>query len=196
MICFSFSCSDSQRVAAVNKTIDQVLQHSAYLAKDVMYDRLTSSWLSKPDSLAISGLVIDHFENGVISKVINVSSGRQQGPQITYYPNGKIKFYEMFSDGKLDGLVERWSMQHGYKLISQLHYREGKLHGKQKKWYSSGELHKVLNMEMGVESGMQKAFRKNGVLYANYEAKNGRTFGLQRSNLCYELQNEEIVYQQ
>lgn len=46
----------------------------------------------------------------------------------------------------------------------------------------------------GREEGMQKAWRENGKIYNNYEAKNGRIFGLKRANLCYELENEEVQF--
>ena len=191
----SFSCSNPQGVVEARRYVREI-KHSSYLAKDVFYDRLTSRWLHKSDSFGISGIIVSYFNSGIISKIINVSNGRKEGVQLTYYPNGKTKFYEMFANGRLEGTVKRWSIQNGYRLMSELTYSKGKLHGEQKKWYSSGELHKVLNMEMGKEVGLQRAYRKNGALYANYEAKNGRTFGMKRSNLCYELQDEEIVYQQ
>ena len=44
----------------------------------------------------------------------------------------------------------------------------------------------------GREEGMQQAWRRNGKIYNNYEAKNGRIFGLKRANLCFQLE-EEIV---
>jgi hypothetical protein len=40
---------------------------------------------------------------------------------------------------------------------------------------------------------MQQAWLETGALYVNYEAKNGRIFGLLRSNLCYQLENEVVV---
>ena len=45
---------------------------------------------------------------------------------------------------------------------------------------------------MGKEEGIQQAFRKNGDLYANYEAKNGRIFGLKKASLCFGLENQKI----
>ena len=71
----------------------------------------------------------------------------------------------------------------------------GKAHGTQTQWYATGELYKKLNLNMGKEDGMQQAFRKNGVLYANYEAKSGRGFGLRKSALCYGLEEEKINYE-
>jgi hypothetical protein len=41
---------------------------------------------------------------------------------------------------------------------------------------------------------LQQAWLENGTLYVNYEAKNGRIFGMNRANLCYKLKNEKVQY--
>ncbi|EPR68296.1 hypothetical protein [Cyclobacterium qasimii] len=48
---------------------------------------------------------------------------------------------------------------------------------------------------MGREEGLQQAFRKNGELFANYEAKDGRIFGLKRAVLCVGLEDEVVKYE-
>lgn len=186
-------CGYRQNVTAVEEPSLELTV--PYLEGDVIYDASSSLWLDKSDSSEVTGVIVSHFDSGIIAKIVCVLAGKKHGPQITYFPNGRTKFYEVFALGKLEGLVKRWGIQEGYRLIAELHYNNGRLDGLQRKWYHSGELHKVLNMEMGAEVGLQQAFRKNGVLYANYEAINGRTFGMRRSSLCYELQNEEVVYQ-
>ena len=45
---------------------------------------------------------------------------------------------------------------------------------------------------MGKEEGIQQAFRKNGDLFANYEAREGRIFGLKKAALCFGLEDEKI----
>ena len=87
-------------------------------------------------------------------------------------------------------------MDSNHVLISQLHYQFGKAHGKQTQWYTTGELYKVINLNMGREEGVQQAFRKNGALYANYEAREGRIFGLKKAALCYGLEDEKINYEE
>ena len=163
---------------------------------DTYYDRMTSTWRFKSDSNRVSGYIISYFVDGSIQKKIGLIEGRKEGVQLTYYPSGELRFSESYADNKLDGKVMRWGIEEGYQLLAELNYKEGKLHGEQRKWYATGELHKLMHIDNGVENGMQKAFRKNGALYANYEAKNGRTFGLKRSNLCYELDDEQVVYAQ
>ena len=76
--------------------------------------------------------------------------------------------------------------------MSHLKYTNGKLNGEQRKWYPTGEINKILNFEMGKENGIQKAFRQNGMIFANYEAKNGRTFGLRKASLCFGLEDQKI----
>ena len=49
-----------------------------------------------------------------------------------------------------------------------------------------------MNFDKGIESGLQRGYRKNGSLYANYEARNGRIYGLKKSKLCYSLENEKV----
>ena len=79
-------------------------------------------------------------------------------------------------------------------MRSESAFNEGIAHGTQRQWYKSGVLFKEINLAMGKEEGMQKAWRENGKIYNNYEARNGRIYGLKRASLCYELDNEEVQY--
>ncbi|RMG79000.1 MAG: toxin-antitoxin system YwqK family antitoxin, partial [Bacteroidetes bacterium] len=74
-------------------------------------------------------------------------------------------------------------------------YENGIPHGVQMQWYSNGAKFKRINLVYGKEEGLQQSWRKNGKLYNNYEAKNGRIFGLKRANLCFQLDNENITYE-
>lgn len=74
-----------------------------------------------------------------------------------------------------------------------VNYVDGKKEGEEKQFYSNGEISKLRWLERGKESGLQKAWLPNGKLYVNYEAKNGRVFGLMRANACYKLENEKVV---
>ena len=53
--------------------------------------------------------------------------------------------------------------------------------------YRSWALLKYERHKRGQEQGIQRAWRENGKLFANYEARDGRVYGLKRVNLCYEL---------
>lgn len=165
-----------------------------YDISDVFFDRKTSLWQLNTDSTFVSGHVYERYSNGTLHKAFSVYEGKKEGSLIAYFLNGKVKYSESYSNNKLDGVVRRYAQENGHQLLAELRYKAGKLHGEQRKWFPTGELHMLMNMTMGKEDGLQKAFRKNGVLYANYEAVEGRTFGMKRSNLCYELDNEQVVY--
>ncbi len=61
-------------------------------------------------------------------------------------------------------------------------------------WYSSGEKFKRYNYSKGAPVGLQQGWRRNGKLFSNFEYKNGRAYGLRNSNLCVELEDEQIAY--
>ncbi|HCX25118.1 MAG TPA: membrane-binding protein [Cytophagales bacterium] len=159
-------------------------------SEDVYLDKSTSLWRAKHDSSLINGYVLSYHRKNVLAEKFGVIAGEKFGAQWSYYPDGQPKFLQTYSNNRLNGASKRWDSNQ--QLLAHLQYKDGKLHGTQKKWYDTGEIHKVMQLNMGVEDGLQQAFRKNGALYANYEARNGRTFGLKRSNLCYEVVDQKI----
>ncbi len=164
--------------------------------EEVFFDRSNSTWKHLGDSSLVSGYVTEYFADGILFRRMGLIEGKKEGKLLTFFPDGHLRFEEYYLANKLHGTVRRWSLESSYQLIALLRYKSGKPHGEQKKWYNTGELHKLLHLKEGREEGLQQAFRKNGAPYANYEAKNGRVFGLKRANLCYELDNEQIVFNQ
>ena len=67
------------------------------------------------------------------------------------------------------------------------------MQGVSKEWFSNGQLSKLRNLVDGKENGFQKAWLQNGKLYVNYEAKNGRIFGMRRANSCVRLEDEVVI---
>ena len=111
---------------------------------------------------------------------------------MTWFKNGKIRSIANYYKGKLHGKKQIWIQDSIYTLVAEYNNHLGKGHGKQTKWYATGELFQIRNLQMGIEEGMQQAFRKNGDLYANYEAKNGRIFGLKKASLCFGLEDSVL----
>ena len=85
-----------------------------------------------------------------------------------------------------------WDSNNNHTLVSHFNFYLGKAHGEQRKWYPSSEIYKIMNFDKGIESGLQRGYRKNGSLYANYDLRNGRIYGLKKSKLCYSLENEKV----
>ena len=196
LIILACACGDYAANERTQAEPLKALPELEWESSQVFFHNQSGLWKVKSDSSMASGRIVSYASDGALVKVVPVVGGKREGVQLTYFPDGRLKFQEHFSDNRLHGKVRRWSLNAGYQLVAELTYQEGKLDGLQKKWYDTGEIHKVLTIRGGKEEGLQKAFRKNGALYANYEARNGRVFGLKRSNLCYELEQEQVVYLQ
>ena len=157
------------------------------------YNNKKSLWTI--DGKLFSGYAISYFEDGTMQEKVGILEGKKQNESIAWYPDGYLKQVAKYHIGKLHGEKKYWSSDSTHVLISQLNYSLGKAHGKQKKWYPTGEVFKVLNLNMGKEEGIQQAFRKNGDLFANYEAREGRIFGLKKAALCFGLESEIVQYE-
>jgi len=154
------------------------------------YHRETSVW--KYNDQPYSGYAITKYEKGSLKQKFGVFNGKKQNEDIVWFPNGKIKSITNYHKGKLHGEKNVWTENPTYNLVAQFNYYLGKGQGKQMKWYSTGEVYQIIHLNRGREEGLQQAFRKNGVLYANYEAKNGRIFGLKKASLCFALEDQQI----
>lgn len=185
------------------EAIDADSLHSFFIALEIPdtmvdktslhYDNLTSHWTLGKESF--SGYAISFYQDGTLKEKIGVLQGKRQNRSIEWYPDGSYKQLANYHRGKLHGEKKKWSADDQHFLVAQLNYHMAKAHGEQKLWYPSGEIYKILNLNMGREEGIQKAFRKNGALFANYEAREGRIFGLKKAALCYGLEDENITYE-
>lgn len=118
-------------------------------------------------------------------------NGKRHGLTKHWYSDGQLKQEIHYSDNKMHGSrTVFWpdgTVQSRYQMVL------GVPHGELLEWYATGELFRKRNFVHGKEEGLQQAFRKNGKLYVNYEARDGRIFGLKKAELCFEIdENQEI----
>jgi antitoxin component YwqK of YwqJK toxin-antitoxin module len=118
--------------------------------------------------------------------------GKREGISQKWYDNGTLKSQTYYKANNKEGTEKTWSI-YGHQ-VSESNFVDGIANGEQLKWHSNGLLAQKQNIIDGKESGQQQAWLTNGKIYVNYEAKNGRIFGLKKANLCYELDNEIIQY--
>ena len=159
---------------------------------ELFYDTKKSIWTLK--NQLYSGYAVTYYADSTLKEKFGILKGRKQHQAIHWYADGHYKHLTNYHNGKPHGDKKTWSTDSLHTLLVHLKYNNGKLHGKQIKWYPTGELFKKLNLNMGKEEGIQQAFRKNGALYANYEAREGRIFGLKKAKLCYSLEDENVQY--
>lgn len=191
---FLIGCSENKKPINVSleKPADSVFNIPNRTVKktDLSYKNDRSKWYL--DGQLYSGWAIHLYDDSTVQEKFGILNGRKQNQAIQWYPDGHYRIVSNYHLGKLQGEKKMWAPDSAHTLLSQLSYASGKLHGEQRKWYPTGELYKILHLNMGKEEGLQRAFRTNGVLFANYEAKNGRIFGLKKANLCYSLEDESI----
>jgi protein SCO1/2 len=72
------------------------------------------------------------------------------------------------------------------RLRSDATYRGGVYDGDVLSWYESGRPYQRRHFAGGHEDGLQQAWTADGALYANYEVRHGRRFGLLNSTPCVE----------
>lgn len=159
---------------------------------DLFYNTKNSIWTLNNE--LYSGYAVSFYPKNTLKEKFGILNGKKQNQSIQWYSDGHYKYQTNYHKGKLHGNKKSWSPDSTHILVSHLKYVGGKPHGEQKKYYPTGELFKKLNLNMGKEEGLQQAFRENGALFANYEAREGRIYGLKKSKLCFQLDDEEVQY--
>lgn len=186
------ACSEEKVKSSPTKNAEVLkLPETVVLKSEVIYDHKLSLWTLNDSPY--SGFVVSYYGDSNLREKFGILNGKKQNKAIQWFPDGHFKNVANYHEGKLQGEKKVWTSDSKHVLIAQYHYDKGKPHGKQKKWYPTGELYKIISLSRGKEEGLQQAFRKNGVLYANYEARNGRIFGLKKGNLCYQLEDEIVI---
>ncbi len=156
----------------------------------LQYNHDISLWTL--NDLPYSGFAVTYYPDGSLKEKFGLLDGKKQNEAIQWYPDRHFKNVTNYHKGKMHGEKKTWSADSMHVLIAHFNFHAGKAHGEQTKWYPTGELFQKLNLNKGQEEGIQQAFRKNGALYANYEAREGRIFGLKKAALCFGLEDEEI----
>ncbi|MDW3195231.1 MAG: membrane-binding protein [Cytophagales bacterium] len=191
-VCLFTSCVVQNEKPTFENPIDLVMSvPDTMVNKSIMvYDPERSMWTLA--GLPYSGYAVAYYPDQSLKELFGVLDGKKQNKYVQWFPDGHLKHVADYHLGKLHGKKKLWTQDSNHVLIAHFSYYQGKPHGEQKKWYPTGELSTVLNLNMGKEEGLQQAFRQNGVLYANYEARGGRIFGLKNTSLCYGLEEEQM----
>ncbi len=142
-------------------------------------------------AIPFSGTSVERYATGDFFEKIQYLKGKRHGKNQKWFESGVLAFEAKYFENKLHGKSSSW-WSNG-NIRSESNFDLGKAQGIQFQWYSSGVKFKESNLNQGLEEGMQRAWRENGKIYINYQAKNGRIFGLKRSNLCFELEDETVI---
>ncbi len=137
-----------------------------------------------------TGYAAKFFENNQPAEKVFYLNGKKEGIAKYWFENGTIRKTKNFAHNRLNGRTIIY-FENGQKA-SLRNYLNNKLDGIQEEWYENGKIFKRQNCIAGKEEGLQQAWTRNGKIFANYEARNGRIFGLKRTNLCVNVKDEII----
>jgi hypothetical protein len=138
------------------------------------------------------GTVVEKDDQGRVRVSDPYFRGLLSGQSRAFYASGKIRWTRDYRNGKKDGVHVGW-WENGRKMF-EYRFRKDLYDGSVREWYADGKIAKEMHYEYGVESGLQRAWRENGTLYANYEARNGRLYGIINARLCYSVKEGRGVY--
>ena len=144
------------------------------------------------DGKAFDGYAVIYYPDGSFAEKIGYYQGKKEGLAQKWYSNRTLRYEAYYKKNRKHGKSRAWSPE--AVLIQESNFVEGVADGIQRQWYESGQPFKETNFNMGKEEGLQKGWLENGGLFANYEAKNGRFFGLKRANACYSLKEEVVQF--
>ena len=119
----------------------------------------------------------------------SVFEGKRHGAYNSYYDTGALFETKRYKHNRVTG--RHYIYWKNGRLKADNWYYDGKMEGTQKKWYRDGSPFYVFNYKNGKRDGKQKAWRISGKLQINSEIINGRTYGLNRAALCYNLKEEK-----
>ncbi|MFT4522070.1 MAG: antitoxin component YwqK of YwqJK toxin-antitoxin module [Bacteroidia bacterium] len=98
------------------------------------------------------------YSDGTIQEKRMYGAGKKNGEQITYWPNGHVRFEFTAVADAYEGALKEWDVNKN--LIHLAHFKNGQEEGIQKMWYG------------------------NGKIRANYVVKNGKRYGLLGTKNC------------
>jgi antitoxin component YwqK of YwqJK toxin-antitoxin module len=188
-LCVFGSCKE-QVTENTSISLDKEITNMLIKKEEIKLNPLLGQWFYKQKPF--NGFAVLYHKNDGISEKIGFFNGKREGLYYKYFRDGSIKNKGYYIQNKLHGI--KFNYFKNGKVYSESNYVNGKRQGLQRTWFLNGQLAKRKNLNKGKEEGLQQAWLENGKIYVNYEAKNGRIFGMNRANLCYILKNEKVQY--
>ncbi|MGB3774418.1 MAG: hypothetical protein WA951_04105 [Leeuwenhoekiella sp.] len=169
-------------------THQKQIQNREVAYGDLILNQVKGIWYHQ--DAPYNGFSIKYYANGAVAERLGFYNGKRQGTGQRWSEQGVLRSEFEYEQNKLVGTYKSW-WENG-QLASKANYENGVLNGTQMEWYETGQLAKKRKLVAGNEKGLQQSWLPNGKIYVNYEARNGRNFGLKRANLCYQLKDEIV----
>ncbi|MEO1485183.1 MAG: hypothetical protein AAFU57_05530 [Bacteroidota bacterium] len=184
LVCFLLGWRNNGEIASSSDKIPSI----EVVKSDLELRPTEGEWFynGKP----FNGFAVQFHSNGNLKEKVAYAQGKKQGKAYKWYADGTLASEKNYAANRLEGKSVMWWPNGSKSDVS--FYKNRKRHGVQTKWYPDGTKARIMRFQDGKEHGLQQAWLPIGKIYVNYEAKNGRFFGLKRSNLCYQLKDEVV----
>ncbi|WP_372937148.1 toxin-antitoxin system YwqK family antitoxin [Seonamhaeicola sp.] len=180
----------NKKVDIANNEEQSILIDSLTVLKtDLVLNPIEGKWYYKGNPF--NGYSVKYYANGALAEKLGFIKGKREGVGRRWSKTGVLREEFYYKYNRLDGTYKMW-WDNGV-LEAEINYVNGLKQGEEKEWYPNGKLAKLRQLVDDKEHGLQKAWLQNGKLYVNYEAKNGRIFGMKRANSCYKLEDEVVI---
>jgi len=101
-------------------------------------------------------------DRGALLSQTSYRDGRKIGRHVSFWPNGSKRVEALYNGDVIEG-----------------EYRA---------WHANGQLAELKHYAQGHEVGRQQAWTDQGELFLNFDARNGRHYGLVNSKPCMPVQ--------
>ncbi len=143
---------------------------------------------------SFSGKLVERYSENDTAAIIPYFNGLEEGWSRKYYKHKKPAEERLYHLGKKEGTHKGWWENGQQKFI--YHFKNDNHEGKAQTWYPSGQLATDNFYEKGYETGLQRSWYPDGVLRSNYDALNGRQYGLTGVKNCesvFDLTTKKFV---
>lgn len=120
------------------------------------------------------GLWKRYWPNGAVRSEVYYENGKPHGPYKTYYANGKVEETGRWHEGKLTDRYQRYH-QNGILKEDFTYDSEGNRQGKQQYYHDNGTLAVEVEMQEGIEHGVQKRYDEQGQLMEERNFDRGKS---------------------
>jgi antitoxin component YwqK of YwqJK toxin-antitoxin module len=122
------------------------------------------------------------YANGDTASITPYYEGRANGLAREWYQNRQLKETRWYVNGEKTGEHRGWWPNGIAQFV--YHFRQDVFHGVVQEWYANGQRFRHMQYVNGHENGLQQIWQPNGSLFANYEVRNGRNYGLTGTMHC------------
>lgn len=110
-----------------------------------------------------NGLYQEFYQNGMLKQKVFFIDDQAEDTTFTYYPNGKLEEFQIFSKGQKEGCWKKFNKEG--MMYSAINFKNDRFDGESSTYtYRTGRLKERYHFKNGVKDGKQETFYNNGRL--------------------------------